>query len=632
MRTFWDNILKFMVISLLICLPLMPSCLAGISLDGIEGIGGASEEEEIEEEIEEEVPLPVASFKLVRLDGTELELGDTPIPRAVKVRVAFDRALTEIERAALESGIALKQGNVSLGVSFDWSEDYTQVIVTPARWFDYGTTYTLTISSEVVTLAAQIAKAEGVQGLSFTTAQWGDVNGDGSSDVIVGAYTVADGGVNRGGAYVFTAGSDCNMFTGCVPHATFTGAADGNELGHSVSMAGDVNADGYGDIIIGAYGAENWKGQAYIFYGSDSGVSGCDLPANCADTTITGAAADDQLGFSVSDAGDVNGDGYDDVIVGANYVGNEAGQAYVFYGSGSGVITDPGTTLTAAADFDDFGESVSGAGDVNGDGYDDVIVGARYVGNDAGQAYVFLGSENGIGDCSVSSPDCADATITPANDSEELGESVSGAGDVNGDGYDDVIVGAYLALGGDGQAYVLHGSASGISDCNLSAIPPCTPDATISADAAAEDLGYSVSGAGDVNGDGYDDVIVGAPGSENRKGQTYVLHGSADGISDCDLASCTPDTTITGEVAYLHPIQGDKIGSTVSRAGDVNGDGYDDIIVGALGPDDWTGQAYVFHGSGSGLADGASTCDLFGCAPDATLTGANVDDRFGLVR
>ena len=566
--------------------------------------------------------LPTASLKLVRLDSTELDLSSTAIPRAVTIKVTFSRAPDASERTDIESGLALEQGGTALSKTLAWSTDFTQLTVTPDRWFEYGTTYTVDISGALATDVSE----------TFTTVPWGDVNGDGYSDVIVGARNADGGGTDRGRAYIFLAGSgiaDCDMSTGCTPDTTITGAADTYVLGSAVAVAGDVNADGYMDVAVGVPGANAWSGGSYVFLGSANGISDCDLSAGCTPhATISPEAAGDCLGVSVPAAGDVNGDGYDDIIVGAYCAQGSKGRAYVLRGSGSGIGNcdlaagrTPDATITGDTN-DGLGESARGAGDVNGDGYDDVIVGAPDGSSSKGHAYVFLGSGNGIGDCDLSAACTADTKLVGKNlpSNSELGNSVSSAGDVNGDGYDEVIVGAPYAENSEGEAYVLLGSANGISDCDLSA--GCTPDTTIRGAAASDELGFSVSMAGDVNGDGYDDVFVGADGVSTDKGRAYVLLGSGSGISNCDLSSCTPDTTIIGALG------GDYLGEYVSGAGDVNGDGYDDVIVGAPSAALAKGQAYVLQGSANGISD----CNLVTGTPDTTLTGANANDDFGIVR
>ena len=312
------------------------------------------------------------------------------------------------------------------------------------------------------------------------------------------------------------------------------------------------------------------------------------------DVSLIGEAAENNFGTSVAGAGDVNGDGYDDVIVGAWLYGGERGpgRAYIFYG-GPSPDTQADLVLNGEASGDQFGVDVASAGDINGDGYGDVIVGAPdndAGGPGAGRAYIYLGGPQ---------PDTnPDVVLTSyGGDGGKFGWAVSSAGDWNTDGYSDVIVGAHAA-GGSGRAYVYFG---GPAMDNI-------PDRTLSGEALGDRFGISVASAHDINGDGYADVIVsadsndaGAPGA----GRVYVFFGGpyADG---------TPDRVFTSTNA------GENMGNSVASAGDLNGDAYDDVIAGAW-YSDYTGRAYIYFGGPSG--------DLL---PDVTVRGEGAYDRFGI--
>ncbi len=379
-------------------------------------------------------------------------------------------------------------------------------------------------------------------------------------------------------------------------------------FGHSVAAAGDVNGDGYADVIVGAYlydAGETDEGAAFVFLGSASGIAS-GSPAT-ASAQLESDQAGANLGYSVAGAGDVNGDGYADVIVGArHYQAGEIdeGAAFLFLGSASGIAS--GNPATAAAQLEsdqanaEVGVSVAGAGDVNGDGYADVIVGAQFY--SAGQsfegaAFVFLGSASGI---SSGNPATAAAQLESDQVDAELGRSVAGAGDVNGDGYADVIVGAHRYDAGEteeGAAFVFLGSASGIASGN-----PATAAAQLESDQAGANLGQSVAGAGDVNGDGYADVVVGArnfQAGQTLEGAAFVFLGSASGIASGNPATAAAQLEADQVFAQL--------GVSVAGAGDVNDDGYADVIVGARFYDSGQpaeGAAFVFLGSATGIASG----------------------------
>ena len=351
-----------------------------------------------------------------------------------------------------------------------------------------------------------------------------------------------------------------------------------DRLGFAVSDAGDVNDDGFADVIVGAYGADPGglmdAGSAYVYSGADGSLL----------HQWDGGAAVDLFGFSVSGAGDVNGDGFADVIVGAFAADpgglSSASSAYVYSGVDGSLLHQ----WDGEASFDFFGASVSGAGDVNGDGSADLIVGAY--GADpggllvAGSAYVYSGADSSLL-----------YQWDGAAGGDLFGESTSGAGDVNGDGFADVIVGAYRASPGGlldaGSAYVYSGADGSLLH-------------QWDGEATDDQFGSSVSDAGDVNGDGFADLIVGAPGGLFGGGSAYVYSG-ADGslLHQWDSAAA--------------------FGYSVSGTGDVNGDGFADLIVGAhlASPGGLmdAGSAYVYSGADGSLLhqqNGVASGDLFG--------------------
>ncbi len=409
-----------------------------------------------------------------------------------------------------------------------------------------------------------------------------DINGDGLSDVIVGASMQDAGAADEGSVFVYY-GNASGLSS--APTATRDNPANqANALfGHSVAFAGDVNGDGYNDIVVGAYsqdGSVPDQGAAFVYHGGVSGLSATPITVLANPADQPGA-----FGIAVAGAGDVNADGYADVIVGASAqdgASTDEGAAFVYYGGPTGLAVAPAISLENPTHQPDayFGVSVSTAGDVNGDGYSDVVVGAYSQSSGAlqeGNAFVYYGSRTGL------SPVAALTLDNPENQAMGgFGRSVANAGDVNGDGFGDVIVGAHRQSAGsaqEGSAFVYHGSAAG-----LGASPTTVLDNP--AGTRSGYFGSSVAGAGDVNGDGYSDVVVGAQGQS----QAFVYHGSATGIPTrpgVELAD-TMSSTSFGSAAAL---------------GDVNGDGYSDVVVGAPGRDAGAtdeGGASVFHGGPAG--------------------------------
>ena len=372
---------------------------------------------------------------------------------------------------------------------------------------------------------------------------------------------------------------------------------------------------------------------------------------------LAGIDGGDRAGRSVSSAGDVNGDGYDDLIIGARFAdpnGDRSGETYIVYGGASAPGTDGvldlgaldgtnGFILTGIDEGDRSGFSVSAAGDVNGDGYDDLIIGAGYADpngdSNAGETYIVYGGARAPGTDGVLDLSDLDGTngftLTGIDRGDRSGISVSFAGDVNGDGYDDLIIGAgYADPNGDnraGETYLVYGGASapgtdGVLD--LSSLNGANGFILTGID-VADFSGRSVSSAGDVNGDGYDDLIIGAGGA-GFDGETYIVYGGArapgrDGVLDLGALDGTNGFTLTG-IDF-----GDFSGSSVSSAGDVNGDGYDDLIIGAWGADpngeNAAGETYVIYGGATGT-ESLTPVTASGTAAADNFTGNAGDDSF----
>ena len=328
--------------------------------------------------------------------------------------------------------------------------------------------------------------------------------------------------------------------------------------------------------------------------------------------------------FSVSGAGDINGDGIDDFMISAraadpNGIDN-AGQVYVIFGSTSGFDANlnladldgsQGFALNGIGERDFVGTSVSGLGDVNGDGIDDFIIGAPGVAGSSGDSYVVFGSASGHnGSFNLADIDGTNGFVLYGNNANDsAGISVSSAGDINGDGYADIIVGANRASVNGlnyGEAYVVFGAAAGYHpNLYLHALDGDN-GFIISGIEASISFGTSVSSAGDVNGDGIDDVLIGAPGATLRNGQSgevYVVFGTQDEFGDhVDITALdgTNGFVITGLRGTGFRGGTDGTGSAVSSAGDVNGDGIDDILVGAFSTGFYVGRAFVIYGTADG--------------------------------
>ena len=599
-------------------------------------------------------------------DGDTINYRFKSIKAGARDPVSGELKFTDFDNALVTFQLNSHSGEISVRSSLRYADYATYRIEIEANDSTIAVSKEITIDvvKTVIDLGASphdqvrvMAPRVDDEAFGVNIADAGDVNGDGYSDYMISSSIEADGAllargtvnIYYGGAFIQDGSSVSSPSSSQNGGTTLTGAELGDGFGRGLS-SGDLNSDGKAEVVIGAPGRAGTltKGKVYVFWGGSEllktnnvALEGLDLVAN--DVLLISHSGDDGLfGYSVSTSGDYDGDGWLDILIGSANPGAGVdvgqGSVYLIWGNqdlynseyqsidvaqmlaNDGAVAFRGSLDPQSSVWSGLGYGGTNVGDINGDGIDDLAIPVPYatVNNNAnnGTVRIIFGSSkrSDLVNLDLNNLDESRGSMfNGAGPDSFWGTSVSSAGDYNGDGINDFLIGgdfadAVKATGDDtargGKAVLIFGNRDGSFPRNLDEVNGVN-GLIIKGDNYGDELGFSVSSAGDINGDGYADIVIGSPGetvwNKTNAGVAYVVWGRA---TDKDNPTITIEVkNILGEVGFAivgRQAQG-NLGYRVSEIGDINNDGYSDILVSAPGIsyDDMSasGEAYVVYGN-----------------------------------
>jgi VCBS repeat-containing protein len=541
----------------------------------------------------------------VLANDTDADIDDTPA----------NYSLDSVSLVGSKGSVSIENNKIKFEPDSDFDDlnkgETEAVIVNYTMSDDSGetssSTLTINLRGGLALIESDLGEAVTLLHGGTSVSEAGDINGDGYADFIIGDSNYNAAHVVFGQASELDSTIDLSTLDGI---NGFTLSAE-NSI-NSVNSAGDINGDGYDDLIIGVpyastSGPFSSEGSSYVYFGKADGFNS-NINLNELNGSngfsISSTLPNSYVGSSVSHAGDINGDGFDDILVSVPGESNNPGDAYVVFGKATGFDTnldvnsldsDAGIRIMNAGDVSD-GIQVSNLGDVNGDGFDDVIFTVRQE-DEPTDAYIIYGNNTGFSNSIDLATLTTDAGVYLSGFGyTENGLSVNEAGDFNGDGINDILIGDSQYSNNTGASYVIFGNTGFSGEFDVTQLDGRN-GFRIDGISEGDRSGAAISGGGDINGDGFDDIVIGAPrvivDSSEDAGQSYVLFGDESGFgATLDLA--TIDGSNGFKVSGIDEYH--ESGAAVSIVGDVNGDGFDDLLVSSPYANNDEGASYLIYG------------------------------------